>query len=183
MTPRLLDCRPARRNRDTTSASPHPELLVGEFAMRPRIHVALTPNDQLVVSAWSRRISGAVLTILVILVAWQMVSRHIDTGIAANASERPSDPSCITWDARASEAIVSFVQGNKEDINLKHISDMIAQMRKARRNCHLGWLNLACEDYRTIVHGALEPNSDMSLECRSTIAGDLEARFDMTTSR
>ena len=149
--------------------------------MRPRIHVPLAPNDQLVVSTWSRRMGGAVMTILVILVAWQTVSRH--TGIAANASERPSDPTCITWDARASEAIVSFVQENKQDIDLKHISDMVTQMRKARRNCHLGWLNLACEDYRTIVHGALGPRSDTSLECRSTIAGDLEARFDMTTSR
>jgi hypothetical protein len=181
MTTRLLDCRPARRDRDTTSASSHPELLVGEFAMRPRIHVLLAPNDQLVVSTWSRRMGGAVMTILVILVAWQMVSRH--TGIAANASERPSDPTCIAWDARASEAIVTFVQGNRQDIDLKHVSDMIAHMRKARRNCHLGWSNLACEDYRRIVHGALGARSEMSLECRSTIAGDLEPLFDVTTTR
>jgi len=151
--------------------------------MRPRIHVLLNPNDQLAVSTWSRRIGGAVMTILVILVAWQMFGRYGNSGIAANASERPSDPTCIAWDTRASEAIVSFVQGSRQDINLKHVSDMIAQMRRARRNCQLGWSHLACEDYRTIVHGALGPRSDTSLECRSTIAGDLEPPFDVTTTR
>lgn len=151
--------------------------------MRPRIHVLLNPNEQLVVSTWSRRMGGALITILVIFVAWQMFSRHADTGISAYASERPSDPTCIAWDARASDAIVSFVQGNKQDIDLKHVSGMIAQMRKARRNCQLGWINLACEDYRAIVRGAIEPRSDVSLECRSTVAGDLEPPFDMTTTR
>jgi hypothetical protein len=151
--------------------------------MRPRIHVPLTPNDQIIVSTWWRRMGGAVSMILFILVAWQMFSRHVDTGIAANASERPSDPTCIAWDARASEAIVGFVQGSRQDINLKHVSDMIAQMRRARRNCQLGWSHLACEDYRTIVHGALGPRSDTSLECRSTIAADLEPPFDVTTTR
>jgi hypothetical protein len=183
MTERLLDCRPARRDRDTTSASFHPELLVGEFAMRPRIHILLNRNDQLVVSTWTRRIGGAVMMILAILVAWQMFGRYVDTGIAASASERLSDPTCIAWDARASEAIATFVQGNKQDIDLKQVSDMITHMRKARRNCHLGWSNVACEDYRRIVHGALGPRSEMSLECRSTIAGDIEPTFDVTTAR
>lgn len=184
MTERLLDCRPARRDRDTTSASFHPELLVGEFAMRPRIHILLNRNDQLVVSTWTRRMGGAVMMILAILVAWQMFGRYVDMGIAASASERLSDPTCTGWDIRASEAIVSVVQGSKRDIDLEHVSGMIAQMRKARRNCQLGWFNLACEDYRAIVGGALEPGSGLSLECRSIIAGDLEpAQFDVTTTR
>lgn len=151
--------------------------------MRPRIHVLLNPNDQLAVSTWSRRIGGALMTLLVISVAWQMFSRYGDSGIAANASERPNDPTCIAWDARASEAIVSVVQGNKQDIDLKQVSGMIAQMRKARRNCQLGWLSVACEDYRAIVRGAFEPRPELSLECRSTIAGDLEPTFDVTTTR
>jgi hypothetical protein len=183
MTERLDDCRPARRDSGTSSASFHPELLVGEFVMRPRIHVALTPHDQITVRTWSRRTVGVVIVILVMLFAWEKSSRHLDTGIAANASERPTDPTCITWDTRASEAIVSFVQGNKHDINLKHVSDMITHMRKARRNCLLGWINSACEDYRAIIRGAIEPRSDLLLACGSTTAGDIEQPFDVTTTR
>ncbi len=149
--------------------------------MRPRIHIPLTLNDQIVVSTWSRRIGGAVTMILVILVAWQMFGRHFDTGIAANASERPNDPTCITWDTRASEAIVSFVQGSRQDLNLGQFSDMITQMRRARRNCQLGWSHVACENYRAIVDGVArvaETISDTTVGCGLTTAGAPNATAD-----
>ena len=186
MTDRLLDCRPPRRDSDTTSASVHPELLVGEFVMRPRIHVRLSTDDQIIVSKWSRRMGGAAMMVLVTIGVWPTVNPHVDSGIAVNASERTSDPDCRTWDTRASEAIKTFVQGSKHDINLKHVSDMIAQMRRARRNCQLGWPQLACEDYRTIVHGVegAETISDLSFKCGpTTIAGDPDATVEVTTRR
>ena len=178
---RLQDCRPARRDADTTSASAHPELLIGELVMRPRIHVLLAPNDRITVSNWSRRMGGAVMLVLVAVGVWPMFNSHFDIGVAAHASE-PNDPTCLTWDTRASGAIVTFVQGTKYDINLKHVSDMIAQMRRARRTCQLGWLRLACEDYRMIVRGVagiVESMSVTSFECDvSTIVGDLEVALE-----
>lgn len=148
--------------------------------MRPRIHFLLAPKDQIIVSKWSHRMSGAVM--LLVLVAAGVWS-HFGSGVAARASERQNDPICITWDTRASEAIVTFVQGTKYDINLKHVSDMIAQMRRARRTCQLGWLRLACEDYRIIVRGVAEIVESMpvtSFECASTIVGDLEVASEQS---
>jgi hypothetical protein len=174
---RLLDCRPAKRDVDTTSASAHPELLIGELVMRPRIHSLLAPKDQIAVPKWSHRMGGAVMLVLVAVGAWPMFHSYFDSGVAAQASEQQSDPTCITWDTRASEAIVTFVQATKYDINLKHVSDMIAQMRRARRTCQLGWLRLACQDYRIIVRGVAEVVESIpvtSFECASTIIGDLE---------
>ena len=146
--------------------------------MRPRIHVPLTSDDQIVVSKWSRRMGGAAMMLLVAVGVWPIFSTHLDSGVAANASERPIDPTCITWDTRASEAIVTFVQESEHDINLKHVSDMVAQMRRARRTCQLGWSHLACEDYRAIVRGVagiVESISVTSFECISTIVGNPEA--------
>jgi hypothetical protein len=183
MTERLLDCRPPRQDSDTTSASVHPELLVGELVMRPRIHVRLTPDDQNIVSKWSRRMGVAAMMVLVAVGVWPIVNPYFYSSVAANASERTNNPDCRTWDTRASEAIKTFVQGSKHDINLKHISDMITQMRRARRNCQLGWPLLACEDYRAIVRGlvgAAETISGMSFECGPTIAGDPDATLEVS---
>jgi hypothetical protein len=174
MTDRLIDCRPARRDSGTTSASFHPELLVGEFIMRPRIHVALSPDDQITVSTWSRRMGGGAMIVLVAVGAWQIFNPHFDGGTTANAAERPNDPTCMAWDARASEAIATLVQGNKQDINLKQVGDAIARMRKARRNCQLGWSQLACTDYRAIIGRAAEVDETMSaatMDCGPTTAG------------
>ena len=46
LDPRLPDCRPPRRNWSFTSASSHPELISGDLAMRPQIHVPLALVDR-----------------------------------------------------------------------------------------------------------------------------------------
>jgi hypothetical protein len=61
---RLPDCRARRPDASVTSASAHPELICGEFVMRPRIPVSLDPAEQAAVHEWSRRmIVAAVLFI------------------------------------------------------------------------------------------------------------------------
>jgi hypothetical protein len=47
------DCRPLRRDESATCTSAHPELIVGEFVMRPRIRAALAAEDRATVSRWS----------------------------------------------------------------------------------------------------------------------------------
>jgi hypothetical protein len=171
---RLLDCRPARRDSNSTSASRHPKLLIGEFVMRPRIHVALTPNDQIIVSKWSRRTRRVMVTALAAMGVWLLFSPHFARGTTAHASGRPNDAACMSWDATASEAIVAFIQGSGQDFDLKRVSDMIVQMRKARRSCQLGWSNLACEHYRSIIGWAVdvvEAISDTAVACGPATAG------------
>jgi hypothetical protein len=104
---------------------------------------------------------------------WQILAPEIDGSLAAYASERSRDANCMSWDKTASETVAAFVQDNAQNVNLVQVSHMIAQMRRARRNCELGWLNAACEDYQTIVRIAAKP----SLECKPMTAHSREAAF------
>jgi hypothetical protein len=53
---RLPDCKPPRRDDSITSASSHPELLIGEIIMRPRIRITLSAQEREVLSTWRRRV-------------------------------------------------------------------------------------------------------------------------------
>jgi hypothetical protein len=52
---RLPDCRPPRRDDSITSASSHPELLIGEIVMRPRVRIQLSAAEREVMSTWRKR--------------------------------------------------------------------------------------------------------------------------------
>jgi hypothetical protein len=181
---RLARWRHPRRDGDTTSASAHPELLAGELAMQPRFHPLLNPEDQIAISKWRWRTSTATLLFIVAVITWLHTSRHFDHGMAANASGRSNDPSCIAWDARASEAIAIFVQSSNHDIDLTRVSYMIDKMRSARRNCQLGLPTPACENYRTVVREAAQSFakiSDVSIDCEPAVTDDLEASLGIVT--
>jgi hypothetical protein len=53
---RLPDCRPPRRDDSITSESSRPEVLIGEFALRPRIRIRLSAPDREALSSWRRRV-------------------------------------------------------------------------------------------------------------------------------
>ena len=53
---RLPDCKPPQRDDSITSASSHPELLIGEIIMRPRIRITLSAQEREVLSTWRRRV-------------------------------------------------------------------------------------------------------------------------------
>src|SRR5262249_29148603 len=53
---RLPDCRPPRRDDSITSASSHPELLVGEIVLRPRLRVPLSAAERDMLSTWRKRV-------------------------------------------------------------------------------------------------------------------------------
>jgi hypothetical protein len=52
---RLPDCSPPRRDDSITSASSHPELLIGEIVMRPRVRIQLSAAEREVMSTWRKR--------------------------------------------------------------------------------------------------------------------------------
>jgi hypothetical protein len=52
---RLPDCSPPRRDDIITSASSHPELLIGEIVMRPRVRIQLSAAEREVMSTWRKR--------------------------------------------------------------------------------------------------------------------------------
>jgi hypothetical protein len=177
----------ANAAQETSSASACSELLVGEFAMRSRFHPLLSADDQAAISIWWRRMGGSVLMLVMAAVTWPLLNSNFDRGIAAKAAGRSADPTCANWDARASEAIVAFVQGSGHDIDLTYVGYMVGKMHKARRNCQLGFSNFACEEYRAVVRVAaafIEPATSASIECGDAPTGDdLQGRSGISALR
>ena len=146
------DGRGPLRREDMTSARSHPELSLGYLAMRPRIDVKLPPEEHQSIGHWSRRMLGGCATIIAITLAIPVFQQAMSDGANVQASERPSF-ACVGWDEAASEAIVQMVKAGR-DVDLRLVGDAVFRMRRARRNCHMGWVRLACLDYQSIMRGA-----------------------------
>lgn len=57
---------------------------------------------------------------------------------------------CAQWDEVASQAIAALLR-DANDVDLRRASDAIFLLRRARRHCDAGWIQLACLDYRGIL--------------------------------
>jgi len=148
---RLPDCRPPRRDDSITSASSHPELLIGEIVMRPRIQIPLTPRDGEVISTWSRRMLAACAIGAAVIVGYSM-TKPAATTIATHESKggQTLAGSCMQWHEAAGNAIARLAHSTK-DADLRRLNDAVVRVRRARRNCEEGWLRLACQDYYAVA--------------------------------
>jgi hypothetical protein len=83
---RLPDCKPPRRDDSITSASSHPELLVGEFVLRPRIRIPLSAAERAVVSTWRKRVLAVYALLAAALTGYLVLTPGTRT-IAQGASK------------------------------------------------------------------------------------------------
>jgi hypothetical protein len=82
---RLPDCRAPRPAEGVVSAISHPELLTGDFAMRPRIR--LTPADRAACSLWSGRMISVWALIVLVMIAISAMTRDVnDAALEARAA-------------------------------------------------------------------------------------------------
>jgi hypothetical protein len=62
------------------------------------------------------------------------------------------NPKCAVWDHQASELMAHRVAASSPvDVDLRQIGDAIFRMRRARRSCEVGLIELACQDYAAIM--------------------------------
>ncbi len=166
---RLPDCRPPRHDDSITSASSHPELISGDFTMRPRLHALLSPADRTTVSTWSRGlVAGCVLVAGALLLA-SIFSQQSESRVQlAGMGDQVLATSCMQWHQAAS-AVVARMAESTRDSDLRQVNDAIFRMRRARRNCEEGWFSLACQDYYWVVRnlpGHPETNEEWLFACR-----------------
>ena len=102
---RLPDCKPPRREDSITSASSHPELLIGEIIMRPRIRIPLSAAERAVMSTWRRRVL-AVYALLAAALAGYLVltpgTRTIAQGVSKD--EQAHAETCVQQNEAADNA-------------------------------------------------------------------------------
>jgi hypothetical protein len=71
----------------------------------------------------------------------------------ARSAERPIDTACQAWDTAASSAVAGLL-ADTSDAAARQLGDSLFRLRRARKNCRLGWVNLACQDYRALLGGS-----------------------------
>ena len=84
--PRLPDARPPQRDDSITSASSHPELLIGEIILRPRIRLRLSAADREALSTWRKRVFAVYALLAAALIGYLVLTPGTRT-IAQGASK------------------------------------------------------------------------------------------------
>jgi hypothetical protein len=133
-------------------ASSLPELVHGEHVMRRPVDIKLTPAEQATYASWSRRTLSICAVIIASVIAYPAIQRALSGDADVYAAERPREPACAHWDDAARDAITGLIRG-RQDADLRQVGDAVFRMRRARRNCHTGWVRLACLDYYAVIYG------------------------------
>jgi hypothetical protein len=134
------------------SASSHPEPASGDFAIPPQPYVSITSMNRSIASAASRRTLGMYAAVAVAALLSTIVFTPIALSGEGNIEEQKFSRTCMQWHLAASETVSRQVQSARE-VDLLYVSDAIFRMRRARRNCEIGWVTLACQDYHSVAAG------------------------------
>lgn len=89
----------------------------------------------------------AVLAALTLVYATIGITERVDADPVLQEPDGVS-PACAAWDRSASDALSALSDGRA-----RH--DASFRLRRARRNCAEGWLELACGDYQALLAGPL----------------------------
>lgn len=147
-----FDGRRFRRGAGITSASSHPELTTGDFAISPPHYVSSTSMIRLVTYDRRRAMGGALamaaMAVLVLTAAFRSVASN-----AGDIEQQKFARTCMQWHLAAG-AVVSRMAQSTHDVDLVYVSNSIDRMRRARRNCELGEMAQACQDYHGVAAGA-----------------------------
>jgi hypothetical protein len=69
--------------------------------------------------------------------------------VVAEGIDRPLDALCASWDREASIGIALLIP-NPTALAESQLDYALFQLRRARRNCRAGWLDLARQDYAAL---------------------------------
>lgn len=144
-----IDVREWRRSDGFTSASAHPELVSGDFAIPPRLGVSIRAVNRSVANDRRRAVGGifAIAAIAMLLLGLTFKS-------GATASNDPDLQKlarpCLHWHLAASEAVSQQAQSER-DVDLLFVSRSIERLRRAQRNCELGEFAQACENFHVVA--------------------------------
>ena len=92
--------------------------------------------------------------------------------IGTRNGEGAINPICEPWDSAASSAVARLV-ADTSDAAARQLGDLVFRLRRARKNCRIGWVNLACQDYRALIGEAAA--SGLATECFSAVVAGAQA--------
>ena len=143
-----IDIRGPRHAEGLTSASAHPELVSGDFAIPPRRHASSMALYRSMAHDRRRAMGG---TFAIAAIALLLTTAAFRSGATAgDTNPQQLARTCLQWHLAASAVVSRQVQSTR-DVDLLFVSNSIDRMRRARRNCELGEIAQACEDYRAVA--------------------------------
>ena len=145
----ISDFRAPRTGQDSTSASAHPELVSGDFAIPPSRHVSIIAVHRSVIHDRRRAMGG---TLAIAAIAVLLSGLALRSGATAGSDSDPQKfaRTCLEWHMAASAVVSRQIQSTR-DIDLVMVTNSIDRMRRARRNCELGAVAQACDDYHALA--------------------------------
>jgi hypothetical protein len=102
-----------------------------------------------VTRAWRCMMISALVVAGLLQVAW--------TAFASRGTEVQLDPVCAAWDRQASFGIALLVPQTTA-IDEARLDYALYQLRRARKNCRVGWLEAARQDYTALQANFPFPN-------------------------
>jgi hypothetical protein len=107
-----------------------------DFAVAPSEHTRILPATQ---KPGFRLLGFAALALVLIECAFWI----------AHADRPARPPICVAWDDTARRTLAPMMHANAV-ITSPRLNDALAQLRRARRNCHAGRLDQARRDYEAL---------------------------------
>ena len=143
-----------------TSASSHPELISGDFATPPRPYF---PRAEITrsVAYDQRRAMGGMLALAAIAVLLSGIAFRSGATADPDTSRQNFARTCMQWHLATSDVLSRHVRG-VHNVDFLHVSNSIDRMRRARRNCEVGQVAQACQDYRAVASSM--PGHAMALD-------------------
>ncbi len=148
--------------------------------MRPRLTVVLTPNERQIANAWSRYMLAVALAIGAGVIVSSMFLPRSDEALVAATEERPMSPACTVWHAAAGDSAADLARSAEAEEDFRRVNEIVFKLRRGLRNCQAGWLKLACEDFRTVVHARPDPASPFSFACADFVQDEITAGIRLT---
>jgi hypothetical protein len=99
-------------------------------------------------------------SLAIALIAGAITVTFVD--LRGRSSDAAIDPICEPWEAAASSAVARLVE-DTSDAAARQLGDAVFRLRRARKNCRIGWVNLACQDYRALLGGPAQ--TALAAEC------------------
>jgi hypothetical protein len=143
---------PQRRGEGMTSASSHPELASGDFAIPPRRYVSITAVNWSATDDPCRAIGGTLAVVAIAVLLSTVAFKSFAIPNAGDIENQKFARTCMQWHLAAGAVVSRLVQSTR-DADLVQVSDSVFRMRRGRRNCEAGWVMLACQDYHSVAAG------------------------------
>ena len=162
------------RTESNITAASYPELISSEFSVLSCRPGVWTMEDAATNARWSRyRFAGAAIA-LAMMVILPVLSRGSVDVPGETVEQAASAPVCARWNDIAKAALIAAIRDGR-DRGLSQTGDPLAPLRRARHDCRMTRLAIACLEFNAVAQASARPQSagaDAPVACDAIESSD-----------